>query len=121
MPKKKKVDIAADELLKKEKRDALIKIGFDIEEFFKSQSGHFLTSLCEQQMAVNMKDTHQARYPKKHPKEGEYLVGSYEDLCTMRGFTNGIQWVLDQIKNQVNKAKRLERDRRREEKQKSET
>jgi hypothetical protein len=121
MPRKRKQDVVADSLLRKEKRDQDIKFGFDLDEFFKSRTGHYFEDLIKQQQAINMKDTHQAKYPKKHPKEGEYMVQSYEDLCTMRGFTNGLQWVLELIEGKVNKAKRLDRERRKEEKEASET
>lgn len=118
--KKTAVDQVTEELLKKEKRDQEIKFGLDLQEMFRSATGKIFVELLEQRMAISMKEACTGKHSKGQ-KEGEYLVQSYEDFCTVRGFTNGIQWVLDFAESRINKAKRLKRDREKEEKESSET
>ena len=120
MTKKKKStapeDIVAEELMRQEKRDLHIKLGFDTQEFFKTQSGQFLMQNWEQHMAITMKDGYIGKYPKGHPKAGEYMVTDFSDFSVTRGFILGIEWILEDIESRINKAKRMERERAKEEK-----
>ena len=75
----------------------------------------------EQQIAISMKDGYIGKHPKGDAKAGEYLVQDFSDFSVVRGFILGIEWVLDDIKSKINKAKRMERERRKEEKQQAET
>jgi len=123
MPKKKGTpqSEAEADLLRKEKRDLNIRLGFDAKEFFSAFAGSYLHQAWEQQIAVSMKDGYIGKHPKGHPKQGEYLVQDFADYATVRGFILGIEWVLDDIQGRMNKATRLDRERRKEEKEKAET
>jgi hypothetical protein len=123
MPKKRQgaKSEAEEELLRKEKRDLDIKVGFDTQEFFQSFSGSFMQQNWEQQIAIAMKDGYIGKYPKGDSKAGEYLVQDFADFSVARGFILGIEWVLNDIKAKTNRGRRLETQRRREEKEQSET
>lgn len=118
--KRSTTDVITEELLRKEKRDQEIKFGLDLQDMFRTETGKTLIHLLEQRMAISMEEACRGRHQKGN-KEGEYLVQSYEDFCTVRGFTNGIQWVLDFMDSKINKAKRLRREREKEEKEQAET
>ena len=110
------VDGITEDLLRKEKRDQEIKFGIDLQDIVRTETGKTLVHLLEQRMAISMEEACRGRHGKGSTKEGEYLVQSYDDFCTVRGFTNGIQWVLDFLQSKINKAKRLKRERDKEEK-----
>jgi len=121
MPKKNKFDAMEEELLRQEKHDQDIKLGFDLQDMLRTDAGAFLVKHWEQRIAIALKEGCLGKHPKGHPQAGEYMVLDYAAFCTVRGFCNGIQWVMGDIQSKINRAKRLELERRKAEKESSET
>jgi len=105
---------------KSEKQDRKAKIGFDLQEFIRTEAGIYLTQSLSQKVAVTLSEMGFGKI-QKGDRKGEFLCQTLPDFERARGFALGVQWVIDLFEARIGEAKRIEKDRRAKEKEQSKT
>jgi len=93
-----------------EKLEVKAKIGFDLQDFIRTQSGAYVMQVLDQQIAITLSEMGLGKI-QKGDKKGEFSCQTLAQFCQERGFALGIQWVVDFFKSRISEAKRIERDR----------
>lgn len=86
-------------------RDLLIEMGMKLEDFAISPAGKYLIHRYQQKVGY----TADAMMFEKN--KGGFVVKDLADFSHHRGFANGVQWAIDEIRSMINVAKRLEKER----------
>jgi hypothetical protein len=105
---------------KREQQDRKAKIGFDLQDFIRTEAGSYLTQALDQKIALTLSEMGFAKI-QKGERKGEFMIQTLPDFERARGFALGIQWVLELFNSRIGEAKRIEKERRAEEKEQSKT
>jgi hypothetical protein len=86
-------------------RDLMIEMGMRVEDFAVSAAGKFLIQRYQQKVGL------EADYMIFQRKKEGFAVKEPSEFYHHRGFANGVQWAIDEIRSVINVAKRFEKER----------
>lgn len=92
-----------------QEKDARIQVGFDIQDFTRTQSGTYFLQALSQQVSVTLLEMGLGKIQSGDDK-GAFKCQTLAEFERMRGTVLGIQWVIDFIKARISEAKRLQKE-----------